>query len=56
VHTYLLAEAGVPIIEIVNLEELAAEDCMNSPFSALVFASVGATGAAMRPVVMPLKG
>jgi hypothetical protein len=25
VHTYLLAEAGIPIMEIVNLEELAGE-------------------------------
>ena len=55
VHTYLLAEAGVPIIEIVNLEELAAAKVHEYAFFGACLKLRGATGAPMRPVAMPLK-
>ena len=31
VHTYLLAQAGVPIIEVVYLEELSRDEATSSP-------------------------
>ena len=55
VHTYLLAEAGVPIMEVVNLEELAAEECY---VFCLVTASLkltGATAGPVRPLAFPLR-
>jgi kynurenine formamidase len=55
VHTYLLAEAGVTIIEIVNLEELAADKLYEYAFFGACLRLRGATGSPMRPVVMPLR-
>ena len=55
VHTYLLAEAGVPIMEIVDLEELAAERIYEYAFFGACIKLRGATGAPMRPVAMPLR-
>jgi kynurenine formamidase len=55
VHTYLLAEAGVPIIEILNLEELAASKVYEFAFFGACLRLRGATGAPMRPVAMPLR-
>jgi kynurenine formamidase len=55
VHTYLLAEAGVPIMEVVNLEELAAEECYEFAFIAAGLKLRGATAAPMRPIAMPLE-
>jgi kynurenine formamidase len=55
VHTYLLAEAGVPIMEIVNLEELAAEKLYEFVFFGAGLRLRGATGAPMRPVAMPIR-
>ncbi|WP_062204776.1 cyclase family protein [Aureimonas sp. AU12] len=54
VHTYLLAEAGVPIIEMVQLEELAADRLYEFAFFGACIKLRGATGAPMRPVAMPL--
>jgi kynurenine formamidase len=54
VHTYLLAEAGIPIMEIVNLEELAGEKIYEYAFFGACIRLRGATGAPMRPVAMPL--
>jgi len=54
VHTYLLAEAGVPILEMVNLEEIAAEKLYEFAFFGACIKLRGATGAPMRPVAMPL--
>jgi kynurenine formamidase len=56
VHTYLLAEAGVPLIEIVNLEELAASKVHEFAFFGACLKLRGATGSPMRPVAMPLRG
>lgn len=55
VHTYLLAEAGIPIMEIVNLEELAAEKIHIFAFFGACIKLRGATGSPMRPVAMPLR-
>ena len=55
VHTYLLAEAGIPIMEVVDLEELAAEECYEFAFVAAGLKLRGATAAPMRPLAMPLK-
>ncbi len=54
VHTYLLAEAGIPIMEVVNLEEIAAEQLYEFAFFGACIRLRGATGAPMRPVAMPL--
>jgi kynurenine formamidase len=55
VHTYLLAEAGIPILEIANLEELAADKVYEFAFFGACLKLRGATGAPMRPVAMPLR-
>jgi kynurenine formamidase len=55
VHTYLLAEAGVPIIEILQLEELAAAKVHEFVFFGACLRLRGATGSPMRPVAMPLR-
>jgi kynurenine formamidase len=55
VHTYLLAEAGVPILEIANLEELAQDKVFEFAFFGACIRLRGATGAPMRPVAMPLR-
>jgi len=55
VHTYLLAEAGIPMMEIVDLEELAAERVYEYAFFGACIKLRGATGSPMRPVAMPLR-
>jgi kynurenine formamidase len=55
VHTYLLAEAGVPIMEVVNLEQLAAEEIYEFAFVAAGMPIRGATAAPMRPIALPLR-
>jgi kynurenine formamidase len=55
VHTYLLAEAGVPILEIANLEELAEDGIHEFAFFGACLRLRGATGAPMRPVAMRLR-
>ena len=55
VHTYLLAEAGIPMMEIVNLEELADEKIYEYAFFGACIKLRGATGSPMRPVAMPLR-
>jgi kynurenine formamidase len=55
VHTYLLAEAGVPIMEVVNLEELSAEEVFECAFLGAGMPIRGATGAPLRPIALPLR-
>lgn len=55
VHTYLLAEAGVPILEVVRLDELAAEGLYEFAFIGACMRLRGATGAPMRPIALPLR-
>jgi kynurenine formamidase len=55
VHTYLLAEAGVPIMEVVDMEEIAAEKVYEFCFFGACIKLRGATGSPMRPVALPLR-
>ena len=55
VHTYLLAEAGVPILEMAWLDEIAGEKLYEFVFFGACIKLRGATGAPMRPVAMPLS-
>ncbi len=55
VHAYLFAEAGVPILEIANLEELAAEQVYEFAFVAAPLKLRGATAAPLQPIAMPLR-
>jgi len=55
VHTYLLAQQGVPIMELVYLEELAAEGLHEFAFIGGSLKLRGADAAPMRPVALPIK-
>jgi kynurenine formamidase len=55
VHTFLLAEAGIPIIEILDLEELAAEGVHEFAFFGACMKIRGATGSPIRPIAIPLR-
>ncbi len=55
VHTYLLAEAGVPIMEVVNLEELSQEKCYEFVFVGACLKIRGATAGPIRPLAMPIR-
>jgi hypothetical protein len=55
VDTYLLAEAGVPTLEIANLEELAQDRVLEFVFFGACIRLRGATGAPIRPIAMPLR-
>jgi kynurenine formamidase len=55
VHTYLLAEAGVPIMEVVNLEELSAEQCYEFLFIGACLRIRGATAGPIRPLAIPFR-
>lgn len=54
VHTYLMAEAGVTIMEVVDLEGLAREELYEFAFIGAGLKLRGATAAPMRPIAMPL--
>jgi kynurenine formamidase len=54
VHTYLFAEAGVPIMEVVDMERLAEEQLYEFCFIGAGIKLRGATAAPMRPLAMPL--
>lgn len=56
VHTYLLGEAGVPIMELVDCQQLAADKLYEFAFVGACLKIRGATGAPMRPLAMPLIG
>lgn len=55
VHTFLLAEAGIPIMEVVDLETLAAEGIHEFAFIGGCIKFRGATAAPIRPLAMPLR-
>jgi kynurenine formamidase len=54
-HCHFLAESGVPMIELVNLEELARDEVYEFCLIAAPIRFRGATGAPLRPLAMPLK-
>ncbi|MGI8562373.1 MAG: cyclase family protein [Candidatus Dormibacter sp.] len=55
VHTYLLAEAGIPLLEMAYLEDLSHEGIYEFAFMGACLKIRGATGSPMRPIAMPLK-
>jgi len=55
VHGFLLAEAGVPIMEIADLEALAGEGVREFAFIGACLKIRGATGSPMRPLALPLR-
>jgi kynurenine formamidase len=55
VHLYLLAEMGVPMLEIMWLEELAREQVYEFAFFGAPLRLRGATGSPLHPWAMPLR-
>jgi kynurenine formamidase len=53
VHCYMFATTGTPIMEVVNLEELAGEGLDEFVFVGMPMPLRGATGAPLRPVALP---
>lgn len=53
VHTHLLVESGIHIIEVLNLEELARNGVYDFIFVAAPMNIRGATGAPIRPLAFP---
>jgi kynurenine formamidase len=54
-HTYLLAQHGVPIMELVNLEGLARDGVHEFAFIGGSLKLRGADAAPMRPVALPVE-
>jgi kynurenine formamidase len=55
VHTYLLAQRGIPIIEVLNLEDLARDRVYEFAFVAASLRLRGASAAPFRPIAIPLR-
>jgi kynurenine formamidase len=55
VHTYLLAQRGIPIIEVIALEELARERVYEFAFIAASLRFRGASAAPFRPIAFALR-
>lgn len=53
-HCHYLAEAGVPMIELLNLEELARDRVEQFCFIGAPIRLRGASGAPIRPIALPL--
>jgi kynurenine formamidase len=56
VHTYLLAQHGVPIIELAYLDELARDRMYEFAFIGAALKLRGADAAPLRPLALPLTG
>lgn len=54
-HCHFLAEAGVPMIELANLEDLSRDDVNEFCLIAAPIRLRGATGAPLRPIALPLQ-
>lgn len=55
VHCHLLAEAGVPQMECLNLEEISARKLYEFCFIGAPIKFRGATGSPLRPLAFPLR-
>jgi len=55
VHCYMLANAGAQIIEVVQMEELAAERLYEFAFIGGPLRLTGATGSPLRPIAVPFR-
>jgi kynurenine formamidase len=53
VHCYMFATTGTPILEVVNLEELAGEGLDEFVFVGMPLPLRGATGSPLRPIAIP---
>ncbi len=56
VHTYVFAERGVCLLELVWLEDLAKDKVYEFAFIAAPIKLRGATGSPTRPLALPLRG
>lgn len=54
-HCHFLAEAGVPMLELANLEELARDRVIEFCLVAAPIRLRGASGAPIRPLALPLR-
>ncbi len=54
-HTYLLAQHGVPIIELINLEELSQDQIYEFAFIGGSLKLRGADAAPIRPIAVPVR-
>ncbi|HCB03252.1 MAG TPA: cyclase, partial [Nocardioides bacterium] len=54
-HCHFLAEAGVPMIELVNLEDLSRDGVNEFCLIAAPIRLRGASGAPLRPIALPLR-
>ncbi|MFE3170002.1 cyclase family protein [Amycolatopsis sp. NPDC059090] len=54
-HCHFLAESGVPMVELLNLEELATDSVAEFCLIAAPIRLRGASGAPLRPIAMPLR-
>ena len=55
VHTYLLAQQGAPIIELVNLEALARDRVYQFAFIGASLKFRGGDAAPIRPIALPIQ-
>jgi kynurenine formamidase len=55
VHSYLLVKRGVPILEVLMLEELAKDKIWEFAFIGAPLKIRGATGSPLRPVALPIR-
>ncbi len=55
VHTFLLAQNGIPIMELVNLEEISKDQIYEFAFIGGSLKLRGADAAPMRPIALPIK-
>ena len=55
VHSYMFATVGAHIMEVVWMEELAAEKQYEFAFVGGPLKLTGATGAPLRPIAVPLR-
>ncbi len=55
VHTYLLAQQGTPILELVNLEELSRDQVYEFAFIGGSLKFRGADAAPIRPIAIPVR-
>jgi kynurenine formamidase len=55
VHCYMFATAGAQIVEVLDLEEIAAEKVYEFALLAFPLKLRGATGSPIRPVAVPLR-
>ncbi|WP_330474593.1 cyclase family protein [Terrabacter sp. C0L_2] len=54
-HCHFLAEAGVPMIELANLEDLSRDNVNEFCLIAAPIRLRGASGAPLRPIALPLR-